>query len=105
MEHFETQLTPSEGYTEVILSDDPEPGVKPTSNKTPNGEMKRFEHILLFMGISLGAYIGSFIRIGISYYKIWRTETNYVSSFEIVVIISDYLIFSASCTLKSLVAF
>jgi hypothetical protein len=47
--------------------------------KTSTEELEMIENILLFMGISLGAYIGSFIRIGVTYYKIWKTETNYVS--------------------------
>ncbi len=37
------------------------------------------ESLLIFIGIGIGAYVGVFIRVGISYYKIWKTETNYVS--------------------------
>ena len=37
------------------------------------------ERVLLFFAISIGAYLGSYIRFGMSYYKIWHTETNYVS--------------------------
>ncbi len=37
------------------------------------------ENVLTFMAICVAAYVGSFIRVGISYYRIWKTETNYVS--------------------------
>jgi hypothetical protein len=82
MEESGVQLTPREGYSEVVPSKEVVPlsDIKVT-NVTVDSikEMELVENILLFMGISLGAYIGSFIRIGISYYKIWRIETNYVS--------------------------
>lgn len=35
------------------------------------------DELLLFCGISVAAIFGAFIRIGISYYNIWRIETNY----------------------------
>jgi hypothetical protein len=39
---------------------------------------KTHENILLFLGISVAAYCGAYIRVGIGYYEIWRIETNYV---------------------------
>mmetsp|Transcript_32993 Transcript_32993/g.33601 ORF Transcript_32993/g.33601 Transcript_32993/m.33601 type:complete len:722 (+) Transcript_32993:270-2435(+) len=36
-----------------------------------------FENLLLFCGISVAAYLGSYIRLGADYYRIWKTETNY----------------------------
>ena len=38
---------------------------------------KNVERILLFFAIAISAYIGSYIRFGMQYYKIWHTETNY----------------------------
>lgn len=38
-----------------------------------------FEALLIACGLSIAAFFGVFIRAGIQYYKIWRTETNYVS--------------------------
>ena len=40
-----------------------------------------YESIILFLGIAVAAILGAYVRIGIGYYKIWRTETNYVSFF------------------------
>ena len=37
------------------------------------------EYIFQFCGIAIAAILGAYIRIGIQYYKLWRTETNYVS--------------------------
>lgn len=39
-----------------------------------------YERFLFHCGIAFAAIIGSFMRIGISYFKIWKTETNYVST-------------------------
>ena len=33
--------------------------------------------MLLFFGISVAAILGTYIRIGISYYKIFKSDTNY----------------------------
>jgi len=33
--------------------------------------------LLTFCGLSIGAYLGDYFRLGISYYRIWRIETNY----------------------------
>lgn len=37
-----------------------------------------FNSFLIFAGIAIAAIIGVFIRIGFGYYKIWKTDTNYV---------------------------
>ena len=37
-----------------------------------------FASFLLFCGIGTAAIIGAYIRVGVSYFKIWRIETNYV---------------------------
>ena len=39
----------------------------------------RIENVLLICGIALAAYTGAYIRLAIDYYKIWKTEMNYVS--------------------------
>ena len=36
------------------------------------------DSIVLFCGIALAAVIGGYTRVGVGYYRIWRTETNYV---------------------------
>jgi hypothetical protein len=85
MEQSEMQVTPCIGDSEeeMIFSNINQvalPDIIPMNGtKTSTEELEMIENILLFMGISLGAYIGSFIRIGVTYYKIWKTETNYVS--------------------------
>jgi hypothetical protein len=43
----------------------------------------RQEALLLFCAIGIAAYVGSLIRVGISYYRIWKTETNYVRLFKL----------------------
>jgi hypothetical protein len=40
-----------------------------------------YESILQFCAIGIMAYLGAYLRVGIMYYRIWKTETNYVSSF------------------------
>lgn len=36
-----------------------------------------YEAFLLWCGISISAYLGSYIRVGISYFKIWKLESNF----------------------------
>ena len=43
------------------------------------------ERLLTFLAIAVAAYIGAYIRIGISFYKIWKIETSYVSVFYLVI--------------------
>lgn len=51
-----------------INRDSVQPPAKPQTN--------RYFEFLIFCGILIGAIIGVYIRIGISYYRIWRIETN-----------------------------
>jgi fluoride ion exporter CrcB/FEX len=45
----------------------------------------RFEDALNFCGIALGAYIGTLVRAGISYYRIWPIESNFTVMYAIII--------------------
>ncbi len=55
------------------------PVVTSDGNKDNTERASITSTILMFMGISVAAYVGVFIRIGVSFYKIWKIESNYVS--------------------------
>lgn len=42
---------------------------------------KTYRQIAIVLSLAVFSYIGAFIRVGFSYYRIWKSsETNYVSS-------------------------
>ena len=61
---------------EAVLTEEIYPEKKPTVGVIQHGGV--YETWLQFCAIGLMAYIGAYIRVGIMYYRIWRTETNYV---------------------------
>lgn len=63
---------------------------KDSSKTTSPPPSKRFcqslyTSLLIWCGISLGAYFGSYIRVGISYFKVWKTEANFTVMYAQVI--------------------
>lgn len=53
---------------------EPTEAIKPISN-----QVSLKASFIQFCAIGFAALLGAYIRVGISYYRIWKTETNYVS--------------------------
>ena len=51
----------------------------------PSIRDKFIQMILTLSGIAIGAILGAFIRVGITYYKVWKTETNYCVLFAQII--------------------
>jgi hypothetical protein len=78
--------------------------VESSSTKEVKRKVVLNNELLIFCGISICAVIGAYLRVGVSYFKIWHTETNYVSRFPRCGV-SHLSFFSVSCTPNSLAAF
>jgi hypothetical protein len=77
MDHHEKGLSPLE--IDEIDAEEGEKKSKKETSKKHQEPMNLFNSFLTFFGISIGAIFGVFVRIGFGYYKIWKTDTNYVS--------------------------
>ena len=73
-------LQPNQFLSEVKVHDVVEAEEKSVVLEKNDNHLSKINcmyEVLLFFGISIAAICGAFIRIGISYYNIWRIETNY----------------------------
>lgn len=71
-------FVPDHFLGEEKIPEEVETGEKPSAKKDSNlSKFNWIDELLLFCGISVAAIYGAFVRIGISYYNIWRIETNY----------------------------
>jgi hypothetical protein len=56
-----------------------EGGIDKTSSPRSNKKLHAYiyEGFLIWCGISIAAYFGAYIRVGISYFKVWKFESNF----------------------------
>jgi fluoride ion exporter CrcB/FEX len=58
---------------------------EPVPEKAPSRMEKFISIILTLSGIAIGAILGAYIRVGITYYRIWRTDANYCVLFAQII--------------------
>lgn len=57
------------------------PSSKNNELNAPKDSDKMYRQVAILLSLAMFSYIGAFIRVGFSYYRIWKSsETNYVSS-------------------------